>query len=464
MQASGSGSHESDALRLIGTVLALGRRAREAVGLPELCFILANETHQLTPYRQAILWLNQGGVRTLSGVAGIEANAPFVQWLNRYLRTVHRDDPHAPVQIIDPDKLAEEDASNWAEWLPMHGVWLPLCASGERQSMGGLLLVREEPWQENELALLSEWVDIWSHSYNRAGSRTMIGFWSRGVSAGQSSGLSLRDKLYRWRLALAVFAVLLICWFPVHLSVLAPGDLVPLNPSVIRSPLDGVVDRVLVVPNQSVAAGQPLLEFDRASIQSRLEVARQALASVNADFRLKAQRALFDADSKAQLSIVQTQIAERRTEVAYLEKLNQRGVVESPRQGLALFDDATDWIGRPVTTGERIMVVADAASVEVEGWLALWDAIELPEGAPVTLYLNAAPLEPIKATLRYVAHEASERPDGSYAYRVRASVVEPTATQRVGLKGTVKLEGGKVSLVYWVLRRPLAGLRGWLGM
>ena len=39
-----------------------------------------------------------------------------------------------------------------------------------------------------------------------------------------------------------------------------------------------------------------------------------------------------------------------------------------------------------------------------------------------------------------------------------------TPGQRVGLKGTVKLEGGRVALAYWVLRRPLAGLRGWLGV
>ena len=31
-------------------------------------------------------------------------------------------------------------------------------------------------------------------------------------------------------------------------------------------------------------------------------------------------------------------------------------------------------------------------------------------------------LEPVGASLRYIAHEASQRPDGSYAYRVRATL------------------------------------------
>ena len=79
------------------------------------------------------------------------------------------------------------------------------------------------------------------------------------------------------------------------------------------------------------------------------------------------------------------------------------------------------------------------------------------------LYLNASPLSALSAKLRYMAHDAVQRPDGSYAYRVRATLEAPT-TQRVGLKGTVKLQGEWVLLVYWVLRRPLASVRSTLGI
>ena len=464
MDAAGTEVRQLDALTLVGTVIALGRRARQAADAAELRFILVNETHQLAPYRQAVLWLKDEGVVAFSGVAGIDANAPLVLWLNRFLRALNEEDGLAAPRIVDTASLAAEDAAEWTEWLPASGVWLPLRAPGSTRIVGGLLLAREAAWQGNELALLGEWSEIWSHAYDRTTERGLLASWRRGGRAQPASGRGVGARLQRWRGVAAALAALAFCFFPVHLSVLAPGELVPLNPSIIRSPLDGVVERVLVVPNQSVAQGQPLFEFDRAGMQSRLEVARQALASTYADSRLKGQRALFDAESKAQLAIVQTQIAERRTEVAYLEKINRRGVVESPRAGLALFDDATEWIGRPVTTGERIMVVADAASVEVEAWLAPSDAIELAAGSAATLYLNAAPLEPVKASLSYVAHEASERPDGSYAYRVRAAVIVNAPGQRVGLKGTVKLEGERVTLAYWVLRRPLAGLRGWLGV
>jgi hypothetical protein len=80
----------------------------------------------------------------------------------------------------------------------------------------------------------------------------------------------------------------------------------------------------------------------------------------------------------------------------------------------------------------------------------------------VTLYLNATPLQPVSARLRFVAHDASVRPDGSYAYRVRAALAEPPR-HRIGLKGTVKLAGGWVPLGYWMLRRPAAAVRQFLG-
>jgi hypothetical protein len=41
--------------------------------------------------------------------------------------------------------------------------------------------------------------------------------------------------------------------------------------------------------------------------------------------------------------------------------------------------------------------------------------------------------------------------------------VAPTE-HRVGLKGTAKLQGEQVSLLYWMMRRPLATVRGALGI
>jgi multidrug efflux pump subunit AcrA (membrane-fusion protein) len=58
-------------------------------------------------------------------------------------------------------------------------------------------------------------------------------------------------------------ALVLAGALPVHLTVLAPGELVAAQPVVLRAPLDGVIDKVHVQPNQMVRKGQPCLDWMR---------------------------------------------------------------------------------------------------------------------------------------------------------------------------------------------------------
>ena len=276
--------------------------------------------------------------------------------------------------------------------------------------------------------------------------------------------LQVRQDLVWWkqRRVQWVVAVVAILLFPIRLTVLAPGELVPANPAVIRAPLEGVVGSFSVKPNQIVKVGQPLFNFDDASLKSKLEVAQQALSGAQAEYRQSAQLAVTEVKYKGQLALLMGKVEERQAEADYLQGQLERAHILAPQAGIALFDDPSEWIGKPVATGERIMRIAAPDDVEVEAWLAVGDAVPLPVGAPVSLYLNASPLFSVAAQLRYVAHDAVQRPDGSYAYRVRASLAQPTE-HRVGLKGTAKLTGSWVPLVYWVLRRPVAGIRQMIG-
>ena len=165
------------------------------------------------------------------------------------------------------------------------------------------------------------------------------------------------------------------------------------------------------------------------------------------------------------MAVVRSQLEEKSAEAAYLKSLNERGVVTAPRDGLVLFDDPNQWVGRPVVTGERIMVVADETKVAMEAWLAPADAVSLPVGSDMTLYLASDPLSPVQAHLDYVSHVAQFRPEGQFAYKVRGSLTAQALKDlpRVGMKGTVKLHGESVPLVYRLFRRPWASFRAWVG-
>jgi hypothetical protein len=171
---------------------------------------------------------------------------------------------------------------------------------------------------------------------------------------------------------------------------------------------------------------------------------------------------LYDTKAKSMLAMTAGRIAEKQAELEYLEEQVSRLQVLAPSDGVAMFDDPSEWIGKPVQTGERIMRLADPTKVEIEAWIAVGDATPIKEGDSVSLYLNASPMSSISATVRYMAHEVVQRPDGSYAYRVRASLKKDSG-HRVGLQGTARINGERVSLIYWITRRPLAVIRQTIG-
>lgn len=424
-------------------LLDLARQARQAGDAAELAFLAVNGTRALVPYRQAALWSERDGVKALSGVVQIEANASYVLWLKRVFPTLATS--ARPLAAADlPPALASE----WDDWLPQHALWLPFPG-------GGLLLARDIPWQADEVAQLGEWLDIWAHAWRAHEPRAS---WLPWRSTQRRQG----GALWRRRDVRVAALLLVLALIPVRLSVLAPGELVPANPAVIRSPIDGVVGRFHVRPNESVKAGQALFSYDEANLASHAEVSLQALATAEAEYRQAAAQAVSENRPKTLLAPLLGKAEEKRAEAAYVHELLERSRVTAPQDGIALFDDPSEWIGKPVVTGERIMRIASPGDVEVEAWLSVGDAIPLAEGAPVSLYLSASPLVPVSASVRYMAHDAIERPDGSYAYRVRATLAGTTA-HRVGLRGTARLSGEWTPLGYWVLRRPLASLRKTLG-
>lgn len=445
-------------------LLNLARQARLAASWEELGFLAVNDTHALASYRQAALWFEGEGVKALSGVVQPESNAPYVHWLNRVgrrLREMHGD--CGAIRVSAPE-LPPEEASEWSDWLPEFALWIALPAPEGKEGgeAGGLLFAGDTPWSDDQLAVLQEWAAIWLHA------------WQAKFSPLRWSWHQQKEKLLAWwrqhperrwwqrPQARVLAGVLALLFFPVRLTVLAPGELVPANPAVIRAPLEGVVGQFYVTPNQSVKAGQPLFSFDEAQLATRRDVAVQSLATAEAEYRQLTQQALSDSKSKAQLASLLGRVEEKRVEAAYLSEQLERSHVVAPQDGIALFDDPSEWIGKPVQTGERIMRIAAPGDVEVEAWLALGDAIPLADAAPVSLYLAASPLSSLSGQIRFVAHDATARPNGVYAYRVRARLDDPT-DQRVGLKGTAKLYGSWSPLCYWILRRPLATIRQTLG-
>ncbi|TWB29633.1 efflux RND transporter periplasmic adaptor subunit [Nitrospirillum bahiense] len=434
------------------TLLQLQKRARHTRTGQELGFLMVNDTFSLVRYRQALAWQRtergDGAVLAVSGLSSVDADSPYARYACRLLAA--HGDPAAIKELTTAD-LAPDLAEEWPEYLPAHGLWLPLTAPDER-SLGGLLLAREEPWTDGERVLLENLGDAYAHAWG--GLVRQQRRWHRDAARLKS----LRTLGY---VAAGLVALSL---FPVRLSALAPAEVIPQAPTVVRAPFDGVVDKFLVTPNQPVTEDQPLFQLDPVRLQNRLDVAQATLEAAEAEYRQTAQQAVFDEKAKGQLVVLQGKRDQAMAEVTYVQDLLKRIVVHAPRAGLAVFTDVNDWIGRPVTQGERILMVAEPKDVELEIKLPVADAIAMDTGDPVSLFLNIDPQHPLDATVRLAAYQPEVGTDGVAAYRLKARFNDGQAPVRIGLQGTAKIYGQRTTLFYYLFRRPLAALRQRLGV
>jgi Biotin-lipoyl like/HlyD family secretion protein len=435
----------------LGTLIQLLKRARHAATAEELAFVMVNETHALLPYRQAALWQRDaagaGRVLAISGAATVERNAPFMLWLGRAFAELDREADVPRVRLIDAANLKGTTGEAWADWLPAHGLLVQLGADGA--PLGALLLAREQPWSDGDGHLIQELTDGYGHAW-RAFRRSRRPLAWRG-----------RSTLLKLALAAALVALMLL---PISLSALAPAEVVAFRPTLVRAPLEGVVDRFEVQPNAEVKEGQLLLTLDPRAIENKLDVALKALAVAEAEYRQAAQSAVFEDKSRALLAVLKGRADQRRADVTYNQSLLERIKVTATRSGLALFDDPNAWIGRPVAIGERLVEIADPAQAEIEIWLPVADAITLKPDADVDFFLNVSPDSPLRAHLRQASYEATQSPAGLLGYRLKATLADGAKMPRIGLKGTAKVYGERVTLFYYLMRRPLAAARQFVGL
>lgn len=437
----------SNPLQPLAELLQLQRRMRALDSRESLAFFMVNETHRLMNYRQAVLWdAATGKLAAASGVSSVDSHAPFCRGFSALCRqwqqTFHK------ITAVRADELSAEDSQFWQEYLPENGLWIPLPYLDKGRELS-LILLKDTAWSESEKLLLEQLADAYGHAWQSL---------SRQRKSSKSGPMIKRKGLV---IGVALALIMLI---PVRQSVLAPAEVVANKPTILRAPLSGVVDVLEVKPNQPVVKGEVLVSLNGRELLNQRENARQQFASAEAQYRQAQQMALSDADAKAQLAVLASRRQQTQSEMKFVESQLARMELKSPRDGIVIFDNATDLLGRSVSVGERIMMVADPGDTQLEIQLPAGDAIALEKGAEVRLFLNVAPNSPQDATLIQIGYRATPDAENVMAYRLLADFNQPESVVRVGLKGTAKIYGERTVLIAYLLRKPWSSLRVWLGV
>lgn len=439
----------------LGTLLQLEKQSRHARSEQVLGFLIVNETLRLVNYRQAVLCRRRPSgkikIQAVSQVDLPDRNAPYVLWLRRVLASLFKKNkPNEPLAFTI-EEIPKHLQKEWQEWSAPHALWCPLEA--DDLLLGGIWLTRDTPWEPSEIALLTQLADAYAHDWLALLQRPP--WWRRRTK--ESGG----RRLFKWLIIILALASLAL---PVRLSVLAPAQVAAVDPIVVSAPLQGVIKKFHILPNQNVKTGQLLFSLDDTDLRNQYEVAKKALAVMRAEYQRARQQSLVGGKGASDVDLLKAKVASKLAEVDYAAEQLAMVTVRSEREGIAVFEDINDWLGKPVVTGEKVLILADPQKTELEIQVPIDNAINMKPDAEIRLFLNIDPSRYFAAKVRQAGYEAKVTPDNILAFRVKAAFEPETPPLRIGLRGTAKIYGKETRLYYYLLRRPMAALRKTIGL
>ena len=433
----------------LGLLLRIEQLARKATELTELRHLIANETRKLNRARQVfVVEVDAGGrarVTATSGVSVLDPSSPLVANVREVVANLARArglatacDFALPAHADPASDLATSYPFRDMLWVPFH--------DRKAQVFAGLLMARETVWGESDIAVSTRLAETYAHAWR---------------------ALVPKPARIDWRSSRVVVGVLavilgLLC-LPVPMTALAPAEVVAADPMIVAAPIDGVIDVIEVDPGQAVKAGDVLVRLADTSLRNKAEIARREAAVAEARIKQATIIAMSDVRGRHDLGLAEADLELERVKLSYATDLLDRTVIRAGRAGVAAYADRKMLIGRPVSTGERILEIADPAQVEVRIDLGAADAIALAADSRVKLFLDIDPLAPRAAHVVRSDYKARPSETDVLTFRTFARLDDGEPAPRIGLRGTAQVYGPSAPLALYLFRRPLSAVRQYLG-
>ena len=444
----------------LATLLVLNDEIRKLSNIREFGFYATNETHHLIPYHTAYLWQPKTlvGIKIVaqSGIAEVDEHAPANQWLIDTIKKILTEPESTNIHQIDSHPTRSDIlgadlnlyALNAHDEFADNLLWCPFLNKAN-EVVGGLILFREKPYSDDEIKMV-RWL-IASYQYT----------WFILQKNKRNAFLKkLKEKPY---LLTLYFLILVILLFPTRLTVFGTGTVAPMDPILINAPMQGVIKSFAVNPGQQVTAGQLLLTLDQGDLEADVEVSKRDYLLTQAKLRSAINEGFDSNSSRAEIPLLRAQLAIDQAHLDYTTTLLAKTNITSPVPGIVIFDSKEDWIGQPIQTGERILVVANPNKVEVKISLPVLNYISIKVGDTGKFYLFGQ-LSPIPIKVRTLGYNAEIMPNKSLGYQLVGDFINKNDRPQLGSQGNVEVYGKRVPFIYYILRRPLQATRRLFGI
>ena len=261
-----------------------------------------------------------------------------------------------------------------------------------------------------------------------------------------------------------IIVLLLLLLVRLPLRIVVPCEVIPHKPLVVAAPLDGVIEKLVVEPGDTVKTGDLLFMYDPHGIKEECEVSQKQVTIIRKKLKQAHMEAFDDDEARATVSILEQRLEQERVRLEYARARVAKLEVRATRPGLVRVDDPEAWRGRPVTLGQRVMRIVDPEKTRVRIWIPESDNIAFARDASASILLNVDPSNRHEARLQYVSIHVSPSPRNMLAFVAEASWKTTQRNMKIGLTGSAIIYGKRVSLIYWLGRKPLLALRQLFGL
>ena len=438
----------------IARLITLEKKIREANSEVELEFLVVNELRDLVDFNFAFLLrsnqLSNLKVKAISDISVVDHTAPLILYVENILKIKNLSHTENFQEIDLNDYEIIKKNLDRPENIPNHIFELNL-SSGISGPQGKLLLFSAEKFTESEKEILKHISGTIAHAF----------YAFRKNPSFLSNLQKTFGGMYKWLILLIISGVMMI---PVKMSVLAPVQVSANNPTIVTSPINGVVQSLLIETNDRIEIGDELIRFDDTDLKNQYEVALQTLAVAEAELLRNRQSSFINSEDKSKIAGLATTVGLKKKELKYArEKLNYVSI-KANASGVAIIVDKSGWQGKPVTIGEKIMTIAQPNEINFTIYLPVKDSLVIAAKSRVKIFLDISPLNTIEGTIDRTSYQPELTAENVLAYKVIASPEENlNDIPRIGLRGTAKIYGDDVTLFYYLFRIPINITRQWLG-
>ena len=459
MSVPSSQSVYQSLIQQIALAQKLTIKAFESPNLQKLIFIILNDTHHLVPYDRAVLWeiFDKSSPKLLgvSGQATYNTSSELVQkWQSLISSATDLDTVH----VADPEDFGT-NGNLYLEYQnakPSTILLMPIWRKGNQRVVLWLEKWEEQQskpvFSEEKIKILEEYL---IPGYKAA--------WNKTAPVHIFSKLhGYLDKKRLTVIGLGLLLLLLLVRVP--LRIVAPCEVVADNPYIIAAPLDGIIAQMTVKPGEYVEKGTVLYEYDTREAMHDLATSKKQLEMAQSELVRTMSSGIEDTKALDEMALENIKIKKEQQDLDYAKYRVSQLKGAAPESGVAVFENADEWRGKPVKIGEKIMFIADPNKTKVRIYIPESDNVVLKLPTEIKVFLNPYPETTLHAKLTYISQETiiTETHIPSFIGEAKWDQQDPII--KLGLKGNAVISGENVSVLYYILRKPIESVRKFLGI